>query len=208
MNHDRGVILSGACGILLAGCSGKSGDLPDIRSRGELRVIVRPEPVAFMPRNAEPVNLDRTMVEDLARELDLKLKLVVMENYDRMIGALLEGRGDLISASLTRTRGREARVLFSRPHLHVDELLVTRRGKDIPKKPEDLAGKEICVRKSSSYFETLSELKKGIPSMVVRETPGTLNTEDIVDQVARGGGASPRSSIPTSGSPWRPFSTS
>jgi membrane-bound lytic murein transglycosylase F len=173
--------------LFFAGCSGqRSGDLPELKDHKTLRVIVRPGPIAFLPRNANPVTIDREIAEDLAKELGLELALIVVEDYDQMIDKLLSGEGDIIAASMTATKSRQARAAFSIPYLYVNELLITQTLKDIPKKIEDLGEREICVRKASSYMETLAEIKKRVPTLVIREIAESLDTETIVDKVAQG----------------------
>src|SRR5215207_8260747 len=70
---------------------------------------------------------------------------------DRLIPALLAREGDLIAANLTATPERERQIDFSEPYLEdVREVVVT--GPASPKLAtiEDLAGKEVWARRSSS----------------------------------------------------------
>jgi membrane-bound lytic murein transglycosylase MltF len=80
---------------------------------------------------------------------------------DELIPALLEGRGDIAAANLTITPERLKQVDFSDPFLSdVSEILVTGKlGPDI-RTLDDLAGKSIHVRFSSSYYESLLRLNK------------------------------------------------
>src|SRR5215208_113875 len=78
---------------------------------------------------------------------------------DRLIPALLAGEGDLIAANLTVTPERKQQVDFSEPYLeNVKEVVVT--GPASPKLAtiENLAGKEIWARSSSSYWTSLKAL--------------------------------------------------
>lgn len=174
--------------VAVAGCAKEryAGDLPELRSRGVLRVIVRPEPIAFLPRNAEPVTLDREIAQGLAEALGLELRLVVVDHYAQMVEKLLDGEGDVIAAGLAATMARRKRVAFSVPYQYVNELLIMPNSENLPRKPADLANLEIGVRRSSSFFETLVELKQRVPSLQIREVSETLNTEEIVDRVAQG----------------------
>ncbi|MBW1775020.1 MAG: transglycosylase SLT domain-containing protein, partial [Deltaproteobacteria bacterium] len=84
------------------------------------------------------------------------------------------------------------RVDFADPLLTgVDEILVT--GPQAPKITtlEDLSGKEIYVRKSSSYFESLTRVnasfkKQGRPPILVKTADEYLETEDILEMVNAG----------------------
>ncbi|MBT5873334.1 MAG: transporter substrate-binding domain-containing protein, partial [Candidatus Latescibacteria bacterium] len=163
-----------------------TGDLTHLRERGKLRVIVRPDPLAFMPRNAEPVSIDRDIAEGLAASLGLELELVVSDDYSRMIDMLIEGEGDVIAAGLTETETRRERIAFSVPYLFVDEVLVTMESDSMPQTLSDLADYEIAVRRASSNAETASEIKAELPGLRIRELDETLNTEEIVERVSQG----------------------
>ena len=163
-----------------------TGDLPHLRSRGALRVIVPLEPISHMPRHGEQVTLDYDIARDLAEALKLDLVLVEVGDFSRMMGKLLEGEGDLVAASLTITPDREKQAAFSVPYLYVDEYLVTRSGGDRPETVADLAGMEISVRRSSSYYQTLVELRQQVPSLRIHTAPETLNIERLLKGVAGG----------------------
>lgn len=163
-----------------------TGDLEALRPHDNLRVIVRPDPIAFMPRNAEPVSIDREIAHGLAEVLGLKLEVVVAADYGRMVEMLTEGEGDIIAAGMTITDSRQEQVLFSVPYLYVDELLVTARSDSVPDALEDLDGREIAVRRGSSYSETLKGLQADMPGIRIRDLEETLNTEEIVEKVSQG----------------------
>ena len=90
------------------------GDLPVLQSHGKLRVIVPPEPLNHMPKQAEPVTIDYDLARDLAEALNLELMLVKAENYAQMVQKLLEGEGDIVAASLTITPARQEQAAFFR----------------------------------------------------------------------------------------------
>ncbi len=151
-----------------------------------LRVIVRSEPIAFLPRQADPVALDREIAAGLAASLQRPLKLVLVDDYREMINRLVAGEADLIAASLTATALRRERLDFSLPYLHADELLLMRTDEPRPQSVAELAGREICVRESNSYTETLRQLQQSVPDLAIRFLPEEWTLEEIVDRVAAG----------------------
>ncbi|MEE9613722.1 MAG: membrane-bound lytic murein transglycosylase MltF [Thermodesulfobacteriota bacterium] len=187
----RSVLAVLSLSFFLQGCSSPPaenhiGDIEEIVARKVLRVIVRPEPVAFVPRGNYPAALERTIARELAAELGVELELVVAEDYAGIIDKLLDGEGDIVATGLTVTKARKRRAAFSTPYLYVDELLITRTGDDMPKGPEELKGRDVCVRKSSSYFQTLTAPGSRVPGLKIREMPELLPTEEIADLVAGG----------------------
>ena len=111
---------------------------------------------------------------------------------DELIPKLLSGEGDIAAAGLTITEARKRKVGFTAPYLDgIDEVIVAGRGVKGLEKIEDLAGREVRVRKSSSYHESLLSLnrtfqKKGLAPVVIRAADEQLETEDILELVNAG----------------------
>jgi len=111
---------------------------------------------------------------------------------DRLIPALLEGKGDIIMANLTITRQRLEQVDFSLPiYENASEILVTGPSAPSVSNLEDLSGKEIPVRKSSSYYEYLSEVNarfrdQGKEEIAVKPIDENLEDEDLMEMVNAG----------------------
>jgi membrane-bound lytic murein transglycosylase MltF len=57
--------------------------------------------------------------------------------------------------------------------------------------PDDLSGREVFVRRSSSYYESLTRLNEGLvsrgkPPVVIKEAPEALEDDDILEMVNAG----------------------
>ena len=163
-----------------------TGDLPVLQSHGKLRVIVPPEPLAHMPKHAEPVTIDYDLARDLAAELNLELMLVKAENHAQMVQKLLEGEGDIVAASLTVTPARQEQAAFSVPYFYVDEYLITAASDSLPTTIEDLAGMKIGVRRSSSHYETLLGIQQRVPSLQIHTAPEKLGLDHLLDGIVHG----------------------
>jgi membrane-bound lytic murein transglycosylase MltF len=111
---------------------------------------------------------------------------------EELIPALVEGRGDLAMAALTITPQRQAQVDFTQPTFrNVSEIAVTGPGSPSLARVDDLSGKEIFVRKSSSYYQHLVALnerfaKEGKAPAKLREAPDELEDEDLLEMVNAG----------------------
>ena len=161
-------------------------DLEGIRSRGSLRFLIRGLPgQKFLPRSGILVADDVEQAEAFARRLGAEAVFVSVEGYDELIPALLDGKGDVIATGLSVTDARIEKVAFARSVRGASEVLVGRRGMENPPKSlEDLAGREIHVRASSAYAETLKSLEvEGLRWVAV---PEELDTAEIVADVAAG----------------------
>ena len=102
---------------------------------------------------------------------------------------LLAGKGDLVAANLTITDERRAQVDFSHPLASgVRELIVTSAGAPPLASLDDLAGREVLVNPTSSYYSSLKTLSaalqaRGKRPIVIRDAPGVFETDDILEMV-------------------------
>lgn len=111
---------------------------------------------------------------------------------DKMFSRLVEGRGDLAVGALTVTPDRLKMVDFSDPLVRgVKAIAVTGPHSPVLNTLDDLAGKEVFVRPSSSYWEQLQTLNakfksEGKPLVILRAAPEDLVDEDILEMLNSG----------------------
>jgi len=92
----------------------------------------------------------------------------------------VEGKGDIAAANLTVTPERQKLVDFTPPILtDVREVVLTGPQSPAVAALDDLAGKEVFVRKSSSYYESLMVLNRRFASekkqpAILKEAPEQL----------------------------------
>lgn len=111
---------------------------------------------------------------------------------DQLIPGLISGRGDIAAAGLTITPERAAVIDFTAPASEeITEILVT--GPTAPRIAtiEDLAGREMYVRASSSYRSSLDAVnagfrEKGLEEIKIRDALEQLEDEDILEMVNSG----------------------
>ena len=109
-----------------------------------------------------------------------------------LLPALAAGKGDIAASNLTITAERQKLIDFSAPvYPNVSELVVSGPASPAVSSVEDLAGKEVFVRKSSSYYESLVALNQRFaaengPIVIIKEAPETLEDEDLIEMVSAG----------------------
>ena len=115
--------------------------------------------------------------------------VMIPVSRDELIQGLIDGRGDLASANLTITPERRKLVDFSVPELDgVAEIAVTSKKGPKLESPEDLSGKDVHVRTSSSFHESLKLLNErlaraGKPPVRIVAADEFLETEDLLEMV-------------------------
>jgi membrane-bound lytic murein transglycosylase MltF len=124
---------------------------------------------------------------------DLKVNVQFLPlSRDELIPALLEGRGDVIMADMTVTPERLRQVAFTDPWIAgVDEIVVTSPDGPAIETTGDLSGKEVFVRQSSSYFQSLTRLneqfaKDGKAPVSIVPAPEELEDEDLLEMANAG----------------------
>ncbi len=162
-----------------------TGDLDEIVKRGELRVLSRNNGVSYFLERGQPRGFDYDLASMLAKQLKVRLAMVVPPAHDQLVPWLLEGRGDVIAASFTVSPERAQLVDFSRPYLQVQEMVVQRLSEPGLTSLEQLKGRRISVRPGSSYARTLSRLQPRLGFTLVKVAED-VETEDLIDAVASG----------------------
>lgn len=144
------------------------------------------------PRGAiyELVQRFETFLNEQLGRRNVKVYVVAIPvSREELLPALAKGHADFVAADLTITEERSAQFSFSRPMLTgINEVIVT--GPEAPPLAslEDLAGQEIAVRQSSSYFEHLQRLSdefraRGLEPPVIRPVDELLEAEDLLEML-------------------------
>ena len=111
---------------------------------------------------------------------------------DRLLSGLVDGLGDIAAGNITVTEQRAEIVQFGDPFAqNIKEVLVTGPTAAPLATLDDLAGREIYVRRSSSYFEHLQSLSgaleaKGLKAIAISELDDELEDEDVMEMVNAG----------------------
>ncbi len=199
-SHQLAWSLETAKTLLDSTMAKSTGDLSAMRKRGALRVLI---PISrgnyFIDDGVEKglaVELLREFEEqlnqDVKKEID-RLRIILIPTIrDDLIPDLIEGRGDIAIANLTITPDRLAKVDFSEPFASdVKEIIVSSNEIGSISSIDDLAGKAVHVRKTSSYFESLTKANKeleakGLDIINIVIVEEWLEDEDLLEMVEAG----------------------
>ncbi|MEI2296522.1 lytic transglycosylase F [Ensifer sp. MJa1] len=177
-----------------------TGDFDGMRERRLIRILVPfSKTIYFIDRGEQlgaAVETGNALADELnkgqKKEID-KIKVVyVPTSRDQLLPALAEGRGDIVAANLTITPARKEVVDFTDPlATGVKEILVTGPSAQPIAKLDDLGGKTVFARQSSSYFEHLGALNarlkaSGKTGIDLRPIDENLEDEDLMEMVNAG----------------------
>ena len=170
---------------MLATCSRPPSMLEQIRESGELRVVTLNSPMTFYygPWGAEGPEYD--LLKGFANHLNVDLHIVAADRYADLLRAIEGADVHLAAAGLGVTAERASRVDFGPAYQRVEQLVVVRRGRKLPRSPEDLVGRRGEVVARSAHVETLEAARKALPGLVWVENP-VMDTGQLLAAVARG----------------------
>ena len=177
-----------------------TGDLPGMAERRMIRVLTAYSKTQFFIDRGTPrgtaYDQGKLLEDELNKTLatghrKINIHFVPMSRNE-LLPALIEGRGDIVMADLTVTPERAKVVDFVQPWIAgVDEIVVTS-----PKGPaiasvDDLSGKDVFVRESSSYYDSLVTLNarltsEGKPPVTLTPAPEELEDEDLLEMASAG----------------------
>ncbi len=175
-------------------------DLGAILERKYIRVLTTFNKTNFFISGGSTFGFEYSLLKEyekyLNRDFERKDLKLVMEfipvSRDGLLPSLVAGYGDIAAASLTITPEREKMVDFPGPYIKgVNQIVVAHKGVKGLRGIDDLSGKKVYVRNSSSYFESLTELnrhfrKKRLKPVKIVATDENLETEDILELVNSG----------------------
>nr|WP_010131996.1 transporter substrate-binding domain-containing protein [Microbulbifer agarilyticus] len=148
----------------------ETGDLDAIRKRGMLRILIDIANTDSLHRAATQQDIEIELARRKAELLGLKPVVLFVQNFDRLIPLLVEGKGDIIANNLVPTKERAQLIDFSKATGKTHDTLISRE--DVPEvKPGDsLQGKTLAVTKGT-VFETrgreIAEQNPGVKLEVV-----------------------------------------
>lgn len=175
-------------------------DLNGLREKRHIRVLTSLNKTNFFLRKGNIYGFEYEQLKGYEKFLNQGIKKrelkIVLEfipiSRDELIPKLVDGYGDIVAAGLTVTEQRSRLADFTMPYLTgVDEVVVTHRSAPKPNTIEELAGRKVFVRKSSSYYDSLRALNKklqesGKPGVQIIAADENLETEDILELVNTG----------------------
>lgn len=175
-------------------------DLPGLMERKYIRVLTTINRTNFFLTDGKFQGFEYALLKEYENQLnkgigrgELKLTLeFIPVSRDRLLSGVAEGYGDIAAAGLTITEKRQKMVAFTRPYLTgINEVLVAHKKTKVPKNLAALSGKRVFVRKSSSYYESLTALNrrlknKKFPPANIVAVDESLETEDILELVNTG----------------------
>lgn len=174
-------------------------DLDKIKSRGTLKALVDNSSTSYFIYKGQLMGYEYELLSLLAKEMGVTLEIILTPSIDEAFERLNNGEGDIIAFTLTVTKDRKKRVAFTNSHYTTRQVLVQQKPANwrklklheidasLIRNQVALIGKEIHVRRSSSYADRLHNLSEEIGGdILVIEDEKDVETELMIKKVADG----------------------
>jgi membrane-bound lytic murein transglycosylase F len=186
MQGRRRILISIGCAVLAGWGLAPLGaaDLPEIKTRGALRVLVvvqEDAPEFLSLKNSGSPGFDREILEGFARTHGVKLDFVVVPAWDLLVPWLLEGRGDLIAGQVSNTPARREKVDFTHEVFPSRVVIINRKPAAPVETKAQLSAQKIGTTKGTSMEEAL--VAAGIP---VSKIDSVVNADTMLDALSSG----------------------
>lgn len=180
-----------------------TGDFNAMMNRRMIRFLVPYSRTLYFIDKGRERGLSAELARDFERYINKKYAAqlgrrpitvyLIPTTRDKLLTNLTAGLGDISAGNLTATDERLKTVDFVAPRDRkpVREVIVTGPSAPPLTTLDDLAGKQVFVRKSTSYYESLTALndrlrKAGKPPMQITLLPDELEDEDKLEMLNAG----------------------
>lgn len=154
--------LAGAMALcVLAGCSAKDADASVSGGDWDGKKLVvgvddKFAPMGFRDNSNEIVGFDIDLAKKAAEHMGCEVEIKAI-NWDNKIMELNNGNVDVIWNGFTITEERKKDVLFTKPYLANDQVVVVKNDNADINKIADLEGKKVVLQKDSSAEEAFDK---------------------------------------------------
>jgi membrane-bound lytic murein transglycosylase F len=174
-------------------------DLDAIKSRGYINALVDNNSISYFIYKGVPMGYEYELLQMLAKELGVSLRITVTSGIDQAIRQLNAGEGDILAFPLTVTMERKKSVTFTKTQYNSYQVLVQRKPESWRKLTfrqvedslirdlNDLVGKEIYAIKGTAHAMRLTNLAEETGAeIIIKEDSVTTESEAFIRKVAIG----------------------
>jgi membrane-bound lytic murein transglycosylase MltF len=170
-----------------------TGDLDSLKKKGTVRVLVSADLGFYYIEKGQPKGIIAEFIHHFElhlhkKKINVNVQVIPVPRDD-LLNALEAGFGDIAVANLTITPQRLKYVDFSDPIINnSQEWLVSSKSTQTISSFKELSGKEVWVRASSSYFESLQLINKklsseGIPPIYIQFLEENLQDYELMEMI-------------------------
>ena len=171
---------------LLGTCSTPPPLLDQVLETGELRVVTRLSPTAYvLGPDGRPTGPEFDLTRAFADELGVELVIEPVQSVSEVLPYMLAGKAHIAAAGLSITPSRREFLNFGHPYQMVDMHLIYKLGAGKPLSIQDVIGRSIEVVAGTSHVDMLAALRDVYPELSWVEN-SEVEVADLLEKVASG----------------------
>jgi membrane-bound lytic murein transglycosylase F len=159
--------------------------LEQVLDVGELRVVTRESPTAYVDGPDGPSGPEYDLVRAFADHLGVDLVIETVQSVPEVLPHLLSGKAHMAAAGLSITDSRREYVNFGHPYEMVDMHLVYKLGTGKPRSVEEVIGRPIEVVAGTSHADMLVSMQAEHPELTWTEN-ADVEVATLLAKVAAG----------------------
>lgn len=164
-------------------------DFALILQKDTLTAITLNSSTSYFIYKEEPMGYDYDLIKDFCQHHNLNLKIVVAENYNRLLDMLEKGEGDLIAHPIGVMSELKDSIIYCGLEQISHQVLVQRsQPKDsILTDQTQLIGKEVYALRNTKYYQRLVNLNAELGGGIIIKDieKDTVTTEDLIEMVSQ-----------------------
>ncbi len=185
MERGLRLLLYISLAALIGTCSSQPPLLDQVLDVGELRIVTRDSPTAYVNGPDGPSGPEYDLAQAFADELGVDLVIETVQSVSEVLPFLLSGKAHLAAAGLSITDSRRDYVSFGHPYQMVDMHLIYKLGTGKPRVVDEVIGRTIEVVAGTSHVDMLVSLQEIYPELTWTEN-ADLEVADLLAKVADG----------------------
>ena len=175
-------------------------DLPELLERKTIRVLITSSSTNFFVSRGQIYGFEYSMLKEYEKFLnqgtrlqDLKTVVEFIPVPEEILApSLEEGLGDIAAAGLVVSDESHQSLSYTAPYLSgVNEVFVSHRSTHPILKLNDIAGKQIYLRRIKNYYESVTRLNEqlniaGLDPVRIVKADDYVTSEDILEMINAG----------------------
>ena len=146
---------------------------------------VLPNLISYFPYRDEYIGFDLEMAENLAKTLNLTLKIIEAENQEELLNLLANKQIDLIISPVYQTIELKREFIFVYPHSDSRQVLVQRLSTQTLNDVTELYGKKVHIQPNTLYHKRLLTLNEELgDKFEIVEVADSISEENLIEMVA------------------------
>ncbi len=182
---DLRLIIIFTLAALIGTCSSPPSLLDQVLETGELHVVTRDSPTAYVISPDGPSGPEFDLVQAFADDLGVALVIDPVASISEILPKLMSGDAHMAAAGLSITDTRREYLNFGHPYESVDVHMIYKLGSGKPRSLDDVLDRSIEVMAGSSHVDLLATIQESYPALQWSEN-ADIEVAELLTKVANG----------------------